>query len=204
MKPGQLFEYGGQQYIYLAVSSVAFKINMPILEIGNYKSLKRISSDCQSKLLRIWENQSNQSVKAEHFFQFRPHYIEYTPYDIEKDIIQECNEDGKLNLILHAKQNELIALFLGKKPIYVKEQFVDCYRSKKCRSTDCKIKRLFNFVFIGYIREIEKENNIMIPTVISAMIKMYIKIACAIFFCKGFKAPLFGVYDKNNIVYDSA
>ena len=65
----------------------------------------------------------NQSINSSEFFQFIAYRIRDTPFDIDIDIIKQCNESDNLNLVLNAKFSHKIWLFLMKQPIYIKQQF---------------------------------------------------------------------------------
>ena len=166
--------------------------------------------EVRNRLKKLLCDHSGQSLKAEFFWPFDIHPIDYTPFDIEKDIILCNNESSQLNLILHAKFDDKTRLFLMKQPIYLKEAFKAKYL---CNKTEKKmafaVQKAFDALFTGYIKEFEINNNMNIPVVISGVIKDYIKIGYAIFFCRGFKNPLYGTdiyhrYQNDNLIYDSA
>ena len=193
--PGILFTYNEMKYIRLACSNYVM-IHKPILH-------------CQSvhELEFFWKYHSNQSLTAHLFFPFRAYSIAYAPYHLERDIIKECDECGKLNLILNSMHSYQIELFLKKEPIYIKQH--EYFNDIKFHSRHMKIQKSFNVLFIGYIKKIERNNNINIPVVILGVIKDYIQVGPAIFYCKGFKNPLYGTeiyddYQNDDFIYDSA
>ena len=206
MKPGQVFDYCNVLFIMLACSS-------------NNKSIKPIEKEEGSKEIDIireqyrWMlcNHSNQSIDAEVFFRFCIYNVDTIPYDIEKDIVlQNDDHSSRLNLILNAKFDDKIYLFLMKEPIYVKEQMhgklaIHC----KYETISISIKKAFNALFTGYIKKVEREGNINIPVVILSVIKDYIVVGPALFYCKGFKNPLYGTdiyfrYISDMIYYESS
>ena len=189
---------------------------------------KNIKIDTLRKTLKnMLCNQSGQSIKAEFFWEFCIVPMNRGPFEIEKDIVLCNNEDSKLNLILHAKFDDQTRLFLMKQPVYLKEVFNSKELVERGQgefwlsfnnviATDAvqmkmnfKVHKAFNALFTGYIKEFEINNNMNIPVVISGVIKDYIKIGYAIFFCRGFKNPLYGTdiyhrYQNDNLIYDSA
>ena len=128
----------------------------------------------------------NATLKAQLSFRISFHRIQDTPYDFDKDIIHECNESGTLNLVLNANINFNALLFLERKPIYIKQQFKATEDAKYLRHNN-NIQKAFNNVFNGFIKKLEKDNNINMPVVISILIKNYIKVGPAIFYCRGFE-----------------
>ena len=204
MRAGETFDYGGNFPSIRAAVNVNWvrSCNM----ILNKKNVD--INSVRNQLNHMLCSHSGQSIKAEFFWPFTIQPIEYSPFDIEKDIVLCNNEDSKLNLILHAKFDDQSRLFLMKQPIYLKEEFpVNLNKSEKKKAI--KIKKVFDFLFAGYIKEFEIDSNMNIPVVISAIIKDYIKVGFAFFYCKGFKNPLYGTdiyhrYQNDNLTYDSA
>jgi len=128
----------------------------------------------------------NSTLKKQLFFRFSGQRIQDTPFDFVKDIIHECDESGTLNLVLNARIDFNASLFLERKPIYIKQQFKATEDAKYLRHNN-NIQKAFNNVFNGFIKKLEKDNNINMPVVISILIKNYIKVGPAIFYCKGFE-----------------
>lgn len=182
--PGKLFMYQGIKYIRLALSSCTDEeIERKWTQRRNYNILK-----C------LWKYHSNQSLNDNIFFPFIAYRLESIPYDFQKDIIEECNEDGELNLVLNAMVDIKVWRFLLKEPIYVKMQF---HHESNYEPNDTEIEYLFDLLFMGYIREFQINNNMNIPAIIVNTIKNNIKIGVAWFYCKGFNDPLFRAYTEH-------
>jgi len=114
-------------------------------------------------------------------FSLHSYRIENTPYDDKHDkgVIV-------LNLVLNAKFDFNVWIFLTKRPVDVRQVFKEI-KTVQISVLNENIQKAFNFLFIGFIREFEQNNNdINIPAVISVMIKKYIKVGPAVFYCRGF------------------
>ena len=114
--------------------------------------------------------------------------IQDTPFDLIEDFIQESNDGScTLNFTLNLKYNyhdgNMLDDFAQKKPIYMKQKFDD----ENNHQTSKKIKQKFNKLCMSFITNIERTNNMHIPIVIAAIIKNYIKVGYAVFYCKDFE-----------------
>ena len=113
-------------------------------------------------------------------------------------------EAGKMNLVLNARirwnpKAKVFLNFLGKEPI----DMVEVIDNSTYGRFNNRINLDFRYLFNGFMREFEQDNFMHIPSVIKALIHNKIEVGRATYWCKGFKNPLFGIRDKNNITYDS-
>ena len=88
----------------------------------------------------------------------------------------------KLNLIIHARcsRPEFAQLILQRNCKNLTERF---HIFPKTQKLDRKVKKMWNLLFAGYIREIQSKNNIFIPSAVAQLLKNCIKIGAADFFC---------------------
>ena len=181
-EPGKIFKYKDLFWIRVACSNHII-----------YKPKKFINQN-DAKLYH-----ANQSSNAHIFFPFLPYIHGTVPYrendDNRKELYSDLYNSIRLNLILNAKCDHEIWLFLMKKPIHIQQEFED-----KNHSLHSSVQKEFDHLFDGFIRKFEKENNMNIPTVISILIKNNIKIGAAIFYCLGFSDPL--AYASENKEWD--
>ena len=178
MTPGIIFEYNNEKWIRLGCShQVIYQPTFIDIHIAkNYHS--------------------NQCPTSDIFFQFIAYRKKHVPFYFDTEYEQPDN----LNLTLNAKWSERVWLFLMKKPTHIQQEF-DKYAAFG-PVIERKIQKSFNTVLIGYIKEIEKNNNIEIPLVINSIIKKYIKVGTSVFYCKGFQQPSFGIIDNKIIQQD--
>ena len=171
-KPGKIFKYKDLLWIRIACSNDVI-----------YKPKKFIKQN-DAKLYH-----ANQSLNARIFFPFSAYLYGTVPYrenDYKrKELYLDLYHSIKFNLILNAKCDHRIWHFLMKKPIHIQQEFEDANHS-----LHSSVQKEFNHLFDGFIRQFEKDNNMIIPTVISILIKNNIKIGAAIFYCLGFSNPL--------------
>ena len=152
----------------------------------------------------LYKYHNYQSITDPSYFPFHTYRIERTPY--HKNNIKKVEfEAGKMNLILNARIRwnptaKALLNFLGKEPI----DMIGIIHTCNFGHFNKQIKSDFRDLFNGFMREFEKDNYMHIPSVIKALIHSKIEVGRAVYWCKGFKYPLFGVRDKNNISYDTA
>ena len=148
-----------------------------------YKGQKWVHLYCSTNWYYKVINMKSIPYPTKEIFHKAAYRIQDTPFNLIEDFIEESNKyPCTLNFALNVPYNYILELFSQKKPIYMKQKFDDEHDSEK-------IKQKFNTLFMAFITNIERTNDMYIPIVVRGIIKKYIKVGYAVFYCKDFEIP---------------